>query len=103
MKKKNRILWGSALIMIGIIAAAGIFLSRNDSQENRKDTGWQTYWDDVKDDWTQISLLPGSDESKLNFAWYTPEDTTDEESDPDMEALAEKRIRKRQRQKCLLC
>ena len=90
MKKKNRILWGGALIMIGIIAAAGIFFSRNDSQENPKDTGWQIYWNDVKDDWTQISLLPGSDESKLNFAWYTPEDTTDEESDPDMEALAEK-------------
>lgn len=91
MKKKNKILWGSVLIIIGIIMAAGMILIRRDaSQENQKDAGWQAYWNDVKDDWTQISLLPGSDESKLNFAWYTPENTTDEESDPDMKALAEK-------------
>lgn len=91
MKKKNRILWGSVLIIIGIITAAGMILIRRDaSQENQKDAGWQAYWNDVKDDWTQISLLPGSDESKLNFAWYTPENTTDEESNPDMKALAEK-------------
>ena len=33
---------------------------------------WTQEWNTVKDDWTQISLTPGSDATKLNFAWYTP-------------------------------
>ena len=33
---------------------------------------WESEWNSsVKNDWTQISLTPGSDSSKLNFAWYS--------------------------------
>lgn len=32
---------------------------------------WKTEWEQVKDDWTQVSLTPGSDASQLNFAWYS--------------------------------
>ncbi|MDO5411555.1 MAG: metallophosphoesterase family protein [Lachnospiraceae bacterium] len=32
---------------------------------------WKSEWEEVKTDWTQISLTPGSDASQLNFAWYT--------------------------------
>lgn len=33
---------------------------------------WKTEWDaSIKNDWTQISLTPGSDASELNFAWYS--------------------------------
>lgn len=32
---------------------------------------WQTDWNTVKNDWTQISLTPGSNESELNFSWYS--------------------------------
>lgn len=35
-------------------------------------TNWKKAWDDtISKDWTQISLSPGSDESELNFAWYS--------------------------------
>lgn len=34
-------------------------------------TAWQEKWNTVKNDWTQISLTPGSDASELNFAWYS--------------------------------
>lgn len=34
--------------------------------------GWIEEWETVKNDWTQISLTPGSDATELNFAWYTP-------------------------------
>lgn len=33
---------------------------------------WKTEWaEGVSTDWKQISLTPGSDESELNFAWYS--------------------------------
>ncbi|MGN1031235.1 MAG: metallophosphoesterase, partial [Butyricicoccaceae bacterium] len=33
---------------------------------------WKSEWEnEVKNDWTQISLTPGSDASQLNFAWYS--------------------------------
>ena len=33
---------------------------------------WEAEWNNsVKNDWTQISLTPGSDASQLNFAWYS--------------------------------
>ena len=36
---------------------------------------WKADWETLKTDWTQISLTPGSDESKLNFAWYSQKKT----------------------------
>ena len=35
---------------------------------------WTQEWETVKDDWTQVSMSPGADETKMNFAWYSPED-----------------------------
>lgn len=33
---------------------------------------WESEWNSaVKNDWTQISLTPGSDSTQLNFAWYS--------------------------------
>lgn len=37
---------------------------------------WKKEWESVQNDWTQISLTPGSDASQLNFAWYSKEDNT---------------------------
>ena len=36
---------------------------------------WKADWETLKTDWTQISLTPGSYESKLNFAWYSQKKT----------------------------
>lgn len=36
---------------------------------------WKAEWEAVKNDWTQISLTPGSDFSQLNFAWYSKKTT----------------------------
>lgn len=51
---------------------------------------WQSEWEEVKTDWTQISLTPGSDATQLNFAWYTPKVTCEENSNAKIEALVEK-------------
>ena len=41
---------------------------------------WEEKWDTIKNDWTQISLTPGSDESQLNFAWYSKVDNKNTEA-----------------------
>lgn len=40
---------------------------------------WKNEWNnEVKKDWTQISLTPGSNEGQLNFAWYSKRETNAE-------------------------
>lgn len=43
-------------------------------------------WETLKNDWTQISLSPRSNATELNFAWYTPKQTNDNNSNADVEA-----------------
>lgn len=47
---------------------------------------WKTEWEAVKNDWTQVSLTPGSDCSQLNFAWYSKKDSSDTESKKEEQA-----------------
>ena len=49
---------------------------------------WKAEWETLKTDWTQISLTPGSDESKLNFAWYSKKNTGNPESQETQEEKA---------------
>ncbi|HJA65570.1 phosphohydrolase [Lachnoclostridium sp. An169] len=32
---------------------------------------WSEEWETIKNDWTQVSMSPGADETKMNFAWYS--------------------------------
>ena len=32
---------------------------------------WSQKWETLKDDWTQVSMSPGADETQMNFAWYS--------------------------------
>ena len=32
---------------------------------------WSQEWETLKDDWTQVSMSPGADETQMNFAWYS--------------------------------
>ena len=41
----------------------------------------------LKNDWTQISLSPGSNATELNFAWYTPKQTNDDHSNANVPKL----------------
>ena len=49
---------------------------------------WKAEWETLKTDWTQISLTPGSDESKLNFAWYSKKKTGNAENQETTEEKA---------------
>lgn len=32
---------------------------------------WKGVWETLSQDWTQLSMSPGSDETEMNFAWYS--------------------------------
>ena len=41
---------------------------------------WVEEWETVANDYTQVSITPGADETQLNFAWYS--EKTDAEATP---------------------
>ena len=47
---------------------------------------WEKEWETLKNDWTQISLSPGSNATELNFAWYTPKKINDDNSNAAVQA-----------------
>lgn len=73
----------AAMLSISVLAANTGFASAATPQDGMTkasetaDAGangyakWEKEWENIKNDWTQISLTPGSDESQLNFAWYS--------------------------------
>ena len=62
--------------------AGGMGISRNWES-------WKAEWEAVKNDWTQVSLTPGSDFSQLNFAWYSKKDNSDTAEEKEEQAAQE--------------
>lgn len=55
-------------------AALAATVHYNDSSVTGGDAQWQAWangWENLSSDYTQVSLTPGKDETKLNFAWYS--------------------------------
>lgn len=68
-------------VMLGNMTG-GIFAASNDgwteatqtiAAQNGEWERWCERWEEVKKDWTQMSLTPGVNESELNFGWYSKE------------------------------
>lgn len=72
-------------ILIGIMSVAAIMLSistfsmaatvhYNDASQTGNSaewTAWTNSWDQTAGDFTKVSLTPGTDNTALNFAWYS--------------------------------
>lgn len=80
MKVKKKI---AALVMTGVLAVGSALpafaaaapdghtdAATTTAGANGAYAQWQKEWEDKKNDWTQVSLSPGSDETRMNFAWY---------------------------------
>ncbi len=55
----------------------------NDSTITGAESGWDEWaanWEETSADFTKVSITPGEDETKLNFAWYS--EKTDSEATP---------------------
>lgn len=70
----------NSLVVLGLSLAAlySVHAAENDGwTEAEKGVAWDEWvieWERVKNDWTQIALTPGENETELNFAWYAPID-----------------------------
>ena len=47
---------------------------------------WKTAWETEKSDWTDVSITPGSNETELNFAWYSKTENVNFVVKSDIEA-----------------
>ena len=45
--------------------------SQTEAAQNGAWEAWSEEWETIKEDWTQVSMSPGSDETQMNFAWYS--------------------------------
>lgn len=74
----------AALAMTGVMAAGcavpSLAAAAPDGHTDAADTAagangvyeqWQEQWETIKNDWTQVSLSPGADDTQMNFAWYS--------------------------------
>ena len=74
----------AALVLTGVLAAGSALLafaaaapdeytaaSATPAATNGAYAAWQERWETMKNDWTQVSLSPGSDDTQMNFAWYS--------------------------------
>ncbi len=83
MKKKKLL---SVLVMAGLSVAiiaectmnvlpvSASTVHYNDSSVTGASSGWAEWvanWDETAADYTKVSITPGEDETKLNFAWYS--------------------------------
>ena len=80
MKVKKQI---AALVMTGVLAAGGVPAFAAAAPDGHTDAQtipealngvyaqWQEQWETLKNDWTQVSLSPGADQTQMNFAWYS--------------------------------
>lgn len=74
--KKKRVMAG---ILVGALAVGGhqvwaATVHYNDSSVTGGSAEWQAWtrqWEQLANDYTQVSLTPGAAASQLNFAWYS--------------------------------
>ena len=45
--------------------------SQTEAAQNGAWEAWSEEWETIKEDWTRVSMSPGSDETQMNFAWYS--------------------------------
>ena len=45
--------------------------SQTEAAQNGAWEAWSEKWETIKNDWTQVSMSPGADETQMNFAWYS--------------------------------
>ena len=65
----------SGALVLGVCPAAlAATANYNDGSVTGGSAEWQAWvseWESVANDYTQVSLTPGADETQLNFAWYS--------------------------------
>lgn len=76
MKLRNK--WIAALLASSLVLAQGSIVMAEIAPDGKTvasgtefDDWKRTVWDQIKTDWTIVSLTPGADETQMNMAWYS--------------------------------
>ena len=77
MEMKKKLVAG--LLAFALVATAGISaiaatVHYNDSSVTGTSAAWQAWtanWETLANDYTQVSIAPGEDETEINLAWYS--------------------------------
>lgn len=79
MKKSKKLV--CTVLALALIASSGMSVfaatehwndaSINQQAENGAWAKWKTEWETVKTDYQKVAITVGSDETKLNFSWYS--------------------------------
>lgn len=95
---KKMAISGVAVCLTGIVSLTGLAATEHWNDNSAKTAlsyeweQWKKDWEDIKTDYEKISLSPGADESKINYAWYSK--TADQakvriSTNPDMTTTVE--------------
>lgn len=75
--------YAAAVIMAAALAAQSVPVIASPAPDGKtiaaetlaaaggKYEAWLEQWKNISTDWTQVSMTPGADESRMNFAWYS--------------------------------
>lgn len=80
IKRSKKLIASLMVISVLMSMTSTVFAADNDGwteanqTEAAKNGAWEEWcekWENIKNDWTKLSIAPGKDESELNFAWYS--------------------------------
>ena len=76
MRIKKR--WAALMLAVTLVCTQGNMVMAKVAPDGKTTASgtefdeWKTtVWDNIKNDWTFVSLTPGADETEMNFAWYS--------------------------------
>lgn len=70
-KKTAAVLLAASVAVTSGITAFAIPSTNPETNGNKTAyDSWKVQWDTEKQDYTDVSITPGKDESQMNFAWY---------------------------------
>lgn len=77
MRKSRLFMSAAAACLAGTMAVTGFAATEHWNDNSGKKaisdewSQWKTKWETIKTDYEKISMVPGADATKLNYAWYS--------------------------------
>ena len=75
--RKSRLFMSAAACLAGTMAVTGFAATEHWNDNSGKKaisdewSQWKTKWETIKTDYEKVSMVPGADATKLNYAWYS--------------------------------
>ena len=77
MRKSRLFMSAAAACLAGTMAVTGFAATEHWNDKSGKKaisdewSQWKTKWETIKTDYEKVSMVPGADATKLNYAWYS--------------------------------